>query len=638
MEATTQATEREEIAAAGQALIILNPVAGRSSAEEVRRAIDEAFSAQGWQYEVVETTPEMKIAPHVERAVREGATLVVAAGGDGTVSEVAGCLARTAVPLGILPIGTANVLAVELGIPQDLRGACALLAGEHAVRELDLMEAGGGLWVLQLDVGLNSLMIAETDREAKRKFGRLAYMATLVQKMAGFQSRRFSIVVDGKRMRPRASDVAVANAGTMGMRPFTWGPNISPSDGALNLCIVNVRQPFDYVKLVLRFMTGRHKDNPNVTYVPVRQQVTIATDEPLPVQADGEVIGNTPITVSVVPQALRVAVPQLAAQPDDTAQPAAKPPTPEAAPVAQTRSALERALAAVKTPEQADKVIDELEQAAQGKTEPQVAKQTPPPAAEDAAAAIKEASAAPRRDRPQQVIAEAAQQIAAAEGEDEELLSEGVLKATNPNMAAGTETPTLDRERRLLQAALLKRLKPLNAIDAKVFLAINQLPHPPAVNALMYGLTTIMNRGDGWALLMLGRTLVNRHKGWRTMTDVLPALWLTAATVEGPVKQVFRRQRPFISIVRAIVVGRKPGNFSFPSGHSAAAFGGATLLRRHVPKRYWPALYGVAGLTAFSRVYMGAHYPGDVLIGAVSGTLLAEGFRLALREVGEALD
>ncbi|MBC8077821.1 MAG: hypothetical protein H7Y32_17225, partial [Chloroflexales bacterium] len=77
MEATTQATEREAPAAAGRALIILNPVAGRSSAEEVRRIIEETFGAQGWHYEIVETTAEMKIGAQVERALGEGATLVV---------------------------------------------------------------------------------------------------------------------------------------------------------------------------------------------------------------------------------------------------------------------------------------------------------------------------------------------------------------------------------------------------------------------------------------------------------------------------------------------------------------------------------------------------------------------------------
>ena len=104
---------------------------------------------------------------------------------------------------------------------------------------------------------------------------------------------------------------------------------------------------------------------------------------------------------------------------------------------------------------------------------------------------------------------------------------------------------------------------------------------------------------------------------------MLPSLWITTAIIEVPVKRFFRRRRPFIDVVRAIVVGRRPGSFSFPSGHSAAAFAGATLLRRYYPR--WTSLfYLLAVLVGFSRVYLGAHYPGDVAIGAVSGTVLAE--------------
>jgi membrane-associated phospholipid phosphatase len=204
-------------------------------------------------------------------------------------------------------------------------------------------------------------------------------------------------------------------------------------------------------------------------------------------------------------------------------------------------------------------------------------------------------------------------------------LEQAIQEATNPEQHGEAE-PETKQNLDLLREAILKQMKPLQAIDARVFLAVNHLPHNHTTNQLMYALTAVMNAGFGWVAGLMVAAALDHNKGRKALLQVVPPLWFATMTVEYPIKYYFRRKRPFIDIVQAIAVGRKPGTFSFPSGHSAAAFAGALLLTRHYP-RLAPAWYAIAALVGFSRIYLGAHYPGDVLSGAVVGSALAEATR-----------
>ena len=117
--------------------VVLNPVAGRSNATEVRQALARHFDPASWQVTIHETKAEEPVDEAVRASIEQGVDIVVAAGGDGTLSAVVDGLANSNVPLGILPTGTTNVVAQELNIPLSLEKACKLLAGKHKLRAID---------------------------------------------------------------------------------------------------------------------------------------------------------------------------------------------------------------------------------------------------------------------------------------------------------------------------------------------------------------------------------------------------------------------------------------------------------------------------------------------------------------------
>ena len=299
------------------------------------------------------------------------------------------------------------------------------------------------------------------------------------------------------------------------------------------------------------------------------------------------------------------------------------------------REALERGVAEIKTPDQARHALDSLEKIAGDLREEDVARAGSDTAPEQQAAAIEQAEDVPAAAKPASVIATAAVQSANAGPGGKPIIDESVTQALGGGGESDAPPADTRRGRRHLRQALFQRLDPLQAVDAFVFVQINQMPHTRLLDRFMTRLSWVMTGGNGWLLFLLLATLVDRQRGWKATRAVVPALWLATATVEHPIKKWFRRRRPFISLIEAIMVGRKPGSYSFPSGHSAAAFAGALLLTREYPG-VARSFFGLASLVAFSRIYLGAHYPGDVLSGSLLGMVLARIYSHVLRKIGAA--
>lgn len=558
-----------------RALVVLNAGAPKHAVEAIRTAVEREASRHGIPCRIVEI-PEGDGAPafveeHVSRAIREGWERVVVAGGDGTVSMVAECLARGGdhhTRLGIVPGGTTNVLAKELGLPDGLEDAVAVAFESDRWIELDAIRAGEKYFWTQVGIGPDAVMIRETSAEARRRHGRLAYVTTFLKRAFAQRRRAFRIDLDGNVMRVRAWQLILANVGSASSPSFTWGPKIDPTDGVIELCVFDVHGPLDYLRLFWRVVTGRHRQDTRARFYRVHRQIQIESDRPTLIQGDGEVIGRTPITLTVAMHVLKVVVAREVEPEGETVEAQAAPGRPERGP--ETEHA---------TPELA----------------------TP------------ESSEAPE---------EKATGAAAPEAE---------------TVAADVETMVAQHSRTwVLQGVLRHPATWVQAFDAAIFLRLNNLKLGAGLDRALEWLSRLMHYGEGWAIAALAIMAVDFRAGWRATAEALPVLWLTMLTVNFPIKSLFRRRRPFLAFVKARVLGPKPKDFSFPSGHTAAAFGGALLLSAHAPG-WAPAFYGIATLVGFSRVYLGVHYPSDVVFGGAAGALLALGYRTVLRLLFPAL-
>ena len=308
-------------------------------------------------------------------------------------------------------------------------------------------------------------------------------------------------------------------------------------------------------------------------------------------------------------------------------------PTPEEKEEAKpVKRALKEAVSKVDSQEKADKVMENLESATADKKAEDV-KQTQPPieSPADAAQMVKDAAkSAGGSKKTEKVLNETAKVLVSAEGRPQEAVSEAVQEVLNPEQQGAAPTVTNERERAYLQRAVLKRLKPLDALDAEIFLAINHLPHTRLFNGFFYGLTLAFQAVTVWYAEMVIEILRHRRNAKTLIREAIVPLLITSTLVELVIKPYFKRRRPFITIIQAIVIGKKPGSWSFPSGHSAGAFAGAWLLNKKFP-RFSLLRYIVAGLVGFSRIYLGDHYPGDVMSGSLAGLLFAMLFNWLFR-------
>lgn len=285
-------------------LVVVNP-ATRRSASTIIALLEQLCPADVVLHILV--TPGPLTALDLTRSSLAGASGVVAVGGDGTVGEVATALVGTDVPLGIIPAGSTNIIAGELGIPRDPARAIRLLFGAHQTRHIDVVRAGERCFIHMAGAGIDSRMFALANPAAKRRFGWLAYVPAAARAIF-HQPARFTLVIDGDRQDIEAPLVLIANGGSIITPRFRLMPDLRTDDGMLDVLIFSTTTAGSVAKILGSMLTRRLHLSPYVIHR-TGQTVVLQSEPPLPVQLDGDVAARTPVTFEVLPAALRVIVP-----------------------------------------------------------------------------------------------------------------------------------------------------------------------------------------------------------------------------------------------------------------------------------------------------------------------------------------
>lgn len=298
---------------AGRIFIILNPHAGHEDEERMRRRLGGAFTARGAAFDLVTTQAAGHATELARQAGAGGYRAVAVCGGDGTLAEVATGLAGTATPLAIIPRGTANQVAHNLGIPRALEEAVEVAVFGTA-SSIDLGRIHDRAFALVAGAGFDAAVMQSATRELKERWGFGAYIYAAVKEALTAGPRTFRLNADGRELEVQAVSVMVANAGELFARwlplRFSLAPHPTSAwhDGLLDVVVVSPRNAPEMAEVLWRSASRKFTGSDRLLHFQ-SHEITIDADPPIAVQVDGDPAGMTPVSIAVMRDALRVIMP-----------------------------------------------------------------------------------------------------------------------------------------------------------------------------------------------------------------------------------------------------------------------------------------------------------------------------------------
>ncbi len=284
--------------------LIVNPAAGNGRTGARLGATSTELSRLELEH-VLHPTQSLDHARELAGAALAAGAMPVAFGGDGLIGAVAGAVAHTHRPMGILPGGRGNDIARVLGIPRDPVSACGVLS-DGTDAELDLGRVGELAFLGILSCGLDSTAntVANTTRLVR---GSLAYSYGGLRALAQWKPAQFRLTIDGEARQVRGFSVAVANSQAYG-GGMRLAPEAELDDGLLDVVVIADMPRLRFLLHMPEIFRGTHVRLPEVSVTRGRE-ITITADRPFRVFADGEPVSDLPVTVKVDPAAVKVRVP-----------------------------------------------------------------------------------------------------------------------------------------------------------------------------------------------------------------------------------------------------------------------------------------------------------------------------------------
>lgn len=293
-----------------KAVVFYNIKSGHSKGEKHCDLIQTHLKKHQIDASIIEIPkPQEEINKLVAQAIEQGVDLFIAAGGDGTASLIGNPLIGTGKPMGILPLGTGNLLAKELKIPSNIVKALKLITSEDpSIIQMDTFKLNERNHLLNLSVGVTPKVMESTESDEKKRFGLFAYFVHFVEQLLGLKLHHFMIEIDGHDLSYNASEILITNSRATGLEPLEWSDNVAINDGILDMFVIRAANIFDIVGIILSVFSKQEQRNPVIKIHEIKKRCKISAQSALPAQADGDPVGETPVEINVNPGSLRIII------------------------------------------------------------------------------------------------------------------------------------------------------------------------------------------------------------------------------------------------------------------------------------------------------------------------------------------